>query len=249
MKLDKPGGNSGFTHTADISRYSDFSLTNEDNHLVSSAKSILGDFGDCTSSNQCGEDEGDCDNDDQCEGNLKCGTNNCRSSLGFPRLFDCCYNEEEDFCTIDSPCGINEGDCDYTKSNYKPTHEDKHNTCQDGLLCGFNNCPHNSSVDCCYAPVAGEEDFCLSGIPCGVDDGDCDSDEECGDNLYCGSNNCPDTLGFQNGADCCFNKTSHTIFSLDYPKPGKYTDETWPLSTNAGWIINLQFHSFLVCTM
>ena len=249
MKLDKPGRNSRFTDTADISRYSDFSLTTEDNHLVSSAKSILGDFGDCTSSHQCGEDEGDCDNDDQCEGNLKCGTNNCRSSLGFPRLFDCCYNEEEDFCTIDSPCGINEGDCDYTKSNYKPTHEDKHNTCQDGLLCGFNNCPHNSSVDCCYAPVAGEEDFCLSGIPCGVDDGDCDSDEECGDNLYCGSNNCPDSLGFQNGADCCFNKTSHTIFSKDYPLPGKYIDETWLLSTNVGWIINLQFHSFLVSTM
>ena len=97
--------------------------------------------------------------------------------------------------------------------------------------------------------MAGEEDFCLSGIPCGVDDGDCDSDEECGDNLYCGSNNCPDSLGFQNGADCCFNKTSHTIFSKDYPLPGKYIDETWLLSTNVGWIINLQFHSFLVSTM
>ena len=54
-----------------------------------------------------------------------CGTNNCRSSLGFPSLFDCCYKEEDDFCTIDSPCGVNEGDCDYVKSNYKPTREDK----------------------------------------------------------------------------------------------------------------------------
>ena len=32
MELDKPGGNSGFTHTADISRYSDFSLATHSPH-------------------------------------------------------------------------------------------------------------------------------------------------------------------------------------------------------------------------
>ena len=184
---------------------------------------ILGHFGDCTSNNPCGDDEGDCDNDDQCKENHKCGTNNCRSLLGFHSQFDCCYNEDED-CTIDSPCGVEEGDCD------------SHDMCQEGLLCGLNNCPEeagfDNTTDCCYAPVVGDEDFCLSGIPCGEDDGDCDSNEECESELFCGSNNCPDSLGFDLEVDCCCKLTSSTLMSPNYPI---LADEDWLITADQAY--------------
>ena len=46
----------------------------------------------CSSSNQCNVDEGDCDSDSHCSGNLKCGTNNCDTTQGFPSAYDCCYD-------------------------------------------------------------------------------------------------------------------------------------------------------------
>ena len=33
----------------------------------------------CTSSNKCSLGEGNCDSDSDCEGDLVCGTNNCRN--------------------------------------------------------------------------------------------------------------------------------------------------------------------------
>ena len=107
-----------------------------------------------------------------------------------------CGNED-DFCTSTNPCGTNQGDCD--------THDD----CQDDLVCGSNNCldslGFHSVFDCCYAPAVGEELFCTSANPCGVDQGDCNSNDECQESLVCGSNNCPDSLGFDPETDCCTN--------------------------------------------
>ena len=95
--------------------------------------------------------------------------------------------DENDFCTSENPCVIHHGDCDI------------HNECQDGLVCGSNNCPDylgfHSELDCCYNPIVGDEHFCASGIPCGEDEGDCDYHDECQGNLKCGSNNCPQSLG------------------------------------------------------
>ena len=46
----------------------------------------------CTSENTCGHDEGDCNYDNECQPGLKCGTNNCPTSLpGFTTTIDCCY--------------------------------------------------------------------------------------------------------------------------------------------------------------
>ena len=106
-----------------------------------------------------------------------------------------CKNEN-DFCTSENPCGSDKGDCD--------THDD----CQDGLFCGSNNCPNDlgfhSEFDCCYAPTVGDEHFCTFGIPCGENEGDCDTNDECQDDLECGSNNCPGSLGFNSDVDCCY---------------------------------------------
>ena len=99
----------------------------------------------------------------------------------------------EDFCTTDNLCGLLEGDCD------------SHDVCQEGLLCGLNNCPEDfdNTTDCCYLPVTGDEDFCSSEIPCGEDEGDCDNDDQCKENHKCGTNNCRSSLDFHSQIDCC----------------------------------------------
>ena len=157
----------------------------------------LGNFGNCTDINPCGEDEGDCDLDGHCKIGHKCGIDNCRSSLDFEKFYDCCYSIEEDFCTIESPCGADEGDCD---SNVQ---------CLEGLVCGLNNCPqsqgYSPEVDCCYAVFVGNDEFCTTDTnPCGVDEGDCDSNNECQTNLICDTaNSCPAYLGFSADVNCC----------------------------------------------
>ena len=102
-------------------------------------------------------------------------------------------NGEVGFCNCNT-CSENEGNCD------------AHDECQDSLLCGSNNCPvslgFDSEVDCCYYPTLGDEDFCSSGIPCGEDEGDCDSDDQCQDGHFC-SQLCPSSLGFDSETNCC----------------------------------------------
>ena len=49
----------------------------------------------------------------------------------------------------------------------------------------------------------GDEIFCTSGIPCGEDKGDCDSNDECQTGLVCGLDNCPSSHGFDSEIDCC----------------------------------------------
>ena len=112
-------------------------------------------------------------------------------------------------CTTQNHCGEDEGDCD------------SHNMCQDGLVCGLNNCPaslgFDPEVDCCYNATVGDEDFCTTTNPCGEDEGDCDSIDECLDGLDCGSNNCPTSLGFSSEVDCCYPNSC----------PGTCGDPSW----------------------
>ena len=200
-------------------------------------KHNLGNFGNCTSSHSCGEDEGDCDYDSQCKEGHICGVDNCRDLLGFHSQFDCCYSLEEDFCTVENLCDVYQGDCDSDAD------------CLNGLVCGLNNCPngYDPEVDCCYQPIVGDNDFCALGIPCAVNEGDCDSDEECEIELFCGSNNCPDSIELDLEVDCCFALTSNTIISPNYPKPyPSNVIETWQLNADIGFKINLQFLSFQV---
>ena len=51
----------------------------------------------------------------------------------------------------------------------------------------------NYDVDCCSAD-----------IPCGLGEGDCDTDDECAGDLVCGTNNCiNEGTDFTPQADCC----------------------------------------------
>ena len=102
---------------------------------------------------------------------------------------------DDEFCYCNT-CSENEGDCD------------SHDECQDGLVCGSNNCPaslgFDSEVDCCYHPTVGDEHFCTADNPCDVDEGDCDSNNECQTNLICDTaNSCPASLGFSADVNCC----------------------------------------------
>ena len=87
---------------------------------------------------------GDCDSNDQCKESLRCGSNNCLDSFGFNAHTDCCFTAilgDDDFCSTDEPCEVNEGDCD------------SDDECKSNLFCGSNNCPDSlrvlSSIDCC----------------------------------------------------------------------------------------------------
>ena len=100
------------------------------------------------------------------------------------------------FCGCKS-CSENEGECD------------SDNDCEQGLVCGSNNCldylGFNSEVDCCYGPAVGDEHFCSFHNPCAVDEGDCDSNNECQANLFCDlrASSCPAHLGFASDVNCC----------------------------------------------
>ena len=54
---------------------------------------------------------------------------------------------------------------------------------------------------------------CTSSNPCGIGQGDCDSNSDCAGNLVCGSNNCKnfDSAWSSSYYDCCMEgKTNHT---------------------------------------
>ena len=88
---------------------------------------------------------------------------------------------------------------------------DSNDMCLEGLICGLNNCQtslgYDPEVDCCYVHslFVGDENFCTTVNPCGLDEGDCDLHEECQENMICGSANCPSFLGFDPDTNCCYN--------------------------------------------
>ena len=154
----------------------------------------------CTSDNPCAHNEGDCDINLDCQSGLACGSNNCPDALGVASDMDCCFGiseGDEHFCTTLNTCGLDQGDCD------------ANDECMIGLVCGIDNCNYNTSntgLDCCYNATIGDNHFCASGIPCGMYEGDCDSDDECENDLICGTDNCNfnASLGFPTDLDCCY---------------------------------------------
>ena len=105
-------------------------------------------------------------------------------------------NGEIGFCSCNNLCSENQGDCDF---DYQ---------CHRGYRCRSNTCPSSlgfgNNTDCCQTSTIGDEDFCTTDEPCGVDEGHCDGNDECSRNdLVCGSDNCPSSLGYSSAIDCC----------------------------------------------
>ena len=142
-------------------------------------------------------------------------------------------NGEIGFCYCNA-CSENKGDCD------------THDECQDGLVCGTNNClaslGFDSEVDCCYQPTLGDGEFCTTTTPCGEDEGDCDSHDECQDGLLCGSNNCPASHGIGSEVDCCTStgkiRKLHELY-LGYPVMSvlNYSCQMWWIRYNSGTLM------------
>jgi len=63
------------------------------NDVASGCHDYDGSWDCCTYWNQCSKGEGDCDWDYDCKGSLKCGSDNCHKSLGYPSWADCCYDD------------------------------------------------------------------------------------------------------------------------------------------------------------
>ena len=59
------------------------------------------------------------------------------------------------------------------------------------------------SLAACSANAPYDPSCCTTASPCGVDEGDCDSDSDCQVGLKCGTNNCPSGFNFPAAADCC----------------------------------------------
>ena len=57
------------------------------------------------------------------------------------------------------------------------------------------------SANVCNGIVGDAYTCCTSSNPCGVHQGDCDSDSECEDGLACGRDNCQSP--FPSDSDCC----------------------------------------------
>ena len=102
------------------------------------------------------------------------------------------------FCACNNPCSENEGDCDF---DYQ---------CRRGHRCRSGSCPvsldFGNNTDCCQPAFVGDEDFCTTDEPCGVDEGHCANSDECRDDLVCGSDNCPSSQGYSSAIDCCETK-------------------------------------------
>eukprot|EP00729_Bicosta_minor_P018723 gene18723-26427_t len=58
----------------------------------------------------------------------------------------------DDCCTPENQCGVDEGDCD------------SDNDCAPGLQCGYNNCPWGDEDDCCADEDYGELCQCTGGV-------------------------------------------------------------------------------------
>merc|ERR1719402_677192 len=83
---------------------------------------------------------------------------------------DCagCVGQADGCCTPDTPCGVNEGDCD------------DDDDCERDLLCGKDNCPSegfmwNSADDCCYKSEWAQLSTAYCWTDCDKKPGECEA--------------------------------------------------------------------------
>jgi hypothetical protein len=135
----------------------------------------------------CERFEGDCDSDADCGSGLQCIMNQGHA-YGFANdLTDVCDLPfgDADYCSPGEPCERFMGDCDTAAD------------CQGGMSCIQNaGAEHGFAawVDVCDYPV-GHASYCSPQYPCGIGEGDCDS------NLDCAAGTCRHDVGASYGFD------------------------------------------------
>lgn len=167
----------------------------------------------CTDCGPCTRRLGDCDRDSECAPGLVC-VNDRGADFGFAPGIDVCLGgniPDEPRCTLGSgrfctdcgPCASGQGDCD-SDSECAPGLECVDNVGgQFGFAPGVDVCLPGGPPPMCTSTV-GRGDFCSTpGCgPCGVGEGDCDSDAECAPGLRCVEDIGP-RFGFGARVDVC----------------------------------------------
>jgi len=150
----------------------------------------------CTPETPCGLGEGDCDGpgdggqndgDAGCQGDLVCGSNNCRK-------FGLYYHEKDDCCEKASDVGS----------------RDKNNPSPGQVIPGVPLTPKPGQR--CAGRNFGQRRCCSPSQPCDEGEGDCDGQEDggqhdgnagCKGDLVCGSNNCKQFGSYYHEKDDC----------------------------------------------
>ncbi len=167
----------------------------------------------CTDCGPCPARFGDCDRDSECGPGLVC-VNDQGAGFGFAPGIDVCLrgNTPDEpqctlgsgrFCTACGPCGTGQGDCD-SDAECAPGLQCVDNVgAQFGFAGGVDVCLPGGEPPTCTSSL-GRGDFCSTpGCgPCGIGQGDCDSDAECAPGLRCVQDIGPQ-FGFGPRVDVC----------------------------------------------
>merc|ERR1712159_455656 len=180
----------------------------------------------CTKDTPCGLGEGDCDSDNECAGSLTCGNDNCPWGDGD----DCCIGTKLHALKCTFRSGDGRGGTE-VKIGHQ-TGDESIKACiarklkdhrikgvtiyaneRGGCWCeqNMNRVSASSTYKTCYLQgkrCTGEDNGCCTkDTPCGLGEGDCDSDKECAGSLTCGDDNCP----WGDGDDCCIGTKSPAL--------------------------------------
>ena len=135
----------------------------------------------------CGLNQGDCDSDDECSGDLRCGTDNC---IGFGVT-------DADCCMV---VGIAANAANIATNTAAISSDAAKIVSISSDVAAATRCTGILNYD---------PSCCTSTNPCGLNQGDCDSDADCYGDLVCGVDNC---IGFGNSfADCCTDRLRHHV--------------------------------------
>ena len=161
-------------------------------------------YGCCTSANPCSFGEGDCNSNDECGGTLICGSNNCLNDFGFGDSgLDCCINDNE-ANIANNAAAISSNAAGISNNAAAISSNDADISSIEDDLAAATRCTGILNYD---------SSCCTSSNPCGINQGDCDSDSECNGDLICGKDNCIDLWpGFGDAyADCCIDGLRHHV--------------------------------------
>ena len=161
-------------------------------------------YGCCTSANPCSFGEGDCNSNDECGGTLICGSNNCLNDFGFGDSgLDCCINDNE-ANIANNAAAISSNAAGISNNAAAISSNDADISSIEDDLAAATRCTGILNYD---------SSCCTSSNPCGINQGDCDSDSDCNGDLICGKDNCIDLWPSFGDvyADCCIEGLRHHV--------------------------------------